>query len=177
MGIDLEVALIRALAPSDLAEAIIGDLHERRAALAQTLGDSKALAASRSDVVRSLFSLLAYGASRSLADNWVFALACAAVTCALCVATIPLWNQIGFGGAGYHVLRLAIIGLVLGCIPRASTLSCAFLLLLIGAADWAIDVHETAVAWRVLSLVLQDGIAMGAMLAMLSLVRLLREPA
>ena len=49
--------------------------------------------------------------------------------------------------------------------------------MLIGAADWAIDVHETAVAWRVLSLVLQDGVAMGAMLVMLSLVRLLREPA
>jgi hypothetical protein len=77
----------------------------------------------RSDVLRSLLSLLTYGASRALADNWVFALACAAVTCALCVATIPLWGHIGKGGAGYHLLRLAIIGLVLGCIPPRVNMS------------------------------------------------------
>jgi hypothetical protein len=168
MAMDIEAALVRAIAPSDLADAIIGDLHERRRALAQTLGDAKALAACRSDLLRSLISLLAYSASRTLADNWVFALASAAVTCALCVATIPLWGHIGLGGAGYHLLRLAIIGLVLGCIPRASTLSCLFLLLLIGIADWAIGARETY------QLLLQDGVTMASMLIVLQLVRLIR---
>jgi hypothetical protein len=177
---DIEASLVRAFAPSDLADAIIGDLHERRAALAQTLGEAKALAACRSDVLRSLLSLLACGASRALADNWLFALAAAAVTCASCVATIPLWGHIGMGGEGYHLLRLALIGLVLGCIPRASTLSCAFLLLLIGISDWAIFARETANGLHALAearlylLLLQDGAAMASMLVVLRLFRLIR---
>jgi hypothetical protein len=168
MAMNIEAALVRAIAPPDLADAIVGDLHERRAALAQTLGDPKALAACRSDILRSLLSLLVYGASRALADNWVFALAAAAVTCALCVATIPLWGHIGMGGVGYHVLRLALIGLVLGCMPRASTLSCAFLLLLIGVSDWAMGARDTYF------LVLQDGIIMASMLIVLRLITLIR---
>jgi hypothetical protein len=180
MGMNIEVALVRAIAPSDLADTIIGDLHESHAALAETLGDAKALATCRGDVLRSLPSLLTYSASRVLADNWVFALASAAVTCALCVATIPLWGHIGLGGAGYHLLRLAIIGLVLGCIPRASTLSCIFLLLLIGVSDWTIDALETGSGWHVLArkttyfLVLQDGVIMASMLIVLQIVRLIR---
>jgi hypothetical protein len=181
VALDIEAALVRAFAPSDLADTIIGDLHERRATLEQTLGEARALAACRRDVLSSLLSLLAYGASRALADNWVFALAAAAVTCALCVAAIPLWGHIGMGGAGYHLLRLALIGFVLGCIPRASTLSCAFLLLLIGVSDWAIDARETANGLHALAdarlyfLLLQDGIAMASMLIMLRFVRLIRD--
>lgn len=165
---EIEAALVRAVAPSDLADAIIGDLHERRAALARTLGDDKALATCRSDALRSFFSLLAHNALRSLSDNWIFALMSAAVTCAVCVATIPLWGHIGMGGAGYHVLRLAIIGLVLGSIPRASVLSCVFLLLLIGVSDWAMGARETTF------LVLQDGIILVSMLVALRLMRLIR---
>ena len=131
-------------------------------------GVAKAQAACRIDVLRSLVALLAYNASRALADNGAFAFAAAAVTCALCVATIPLWGHIGMGGAGYHLLRLALIGLVLGCIPRASTLSCAFLLLLIGIADCAMGARDTT------ALLLQDGATMASMLVVLRLVRAAR---
>lgn len=179
MAMNIEAALVRAIAPSDLADAIVDDLHERHAALALVIGDAKALAICRGDLLRSLLSLLAYSASRALADNWIFAFASAAVTCALCVATIPLWSHIGMGGAGYHLLRLAIIGLVLGCIPRASTLSCCFLLLLIGVSDWAIDAREAANSWyaltdaKIYSLLLQDGLSMASTLILLRLVRLI----
>jgi hypothetical protein len=177
---NIEAALVRAIAAPDLADAIIGDLHESHAALAQTLGDAKALATCRRNVLRSLLSLLTYNASRALADNWAFALAAAAVTCAWCFATIPLWGHIGLKGPGFHLLRLAIIGLTLGCIPRASTLSCIFLLLLIGASDWTLDVHETASVWYVLPehtyiLVLQDGITIASMLVILHVVRFIRS--
>ena len=168
MARELEAALVRAFAPADLADAILGDLHERRAMLAEQLGDAEASAACRSDVWRSLVALLVYGGSRTLADNGVCAFVCAAVTCALCVVTIPLWGHIGMGGAGYHLLRLAVIGLVLGSIPRASTLSCALLLVLIGACDWAMNAHDTSF------LVLQDGVVMASMLALLRLVRTIR---
>jgi hypothetical protein len=177
---DVEAALVRAFAPPGLADAIVGDLHERRAALARTVGEAKALAACRSDVLRSLLSLVAYGASRALADNWLFALAAAAVTCAFCVATIPLWEHVGMGGAGYHLLRLALIGLVLGCIPRASALSCAFLLVMIGVSDWAIFAREAGNGLQALAetrlyfFLLQDGIAMATMLAVLRLLKLVR---
>jgi len=177
---DIEAALVRAVAPSDLADAIIGDLHESRAALAQTLGDAKALATCRNDVLRSLLSLLRCSASRTLADNWAFALASAAATCALCVATISLWGHIGLGGSVFHLLRLAIIGIVLGCIPRASTLSCIFLLLLIGVSDLTIDARETASGWHVIAeaknyfLVLQDGITVASLLIILRIVGLIR---
>ena len=180
MAMEIETALVRAFAPSDLADAIVGDLYERRAALAQTLGDAEAAAVCRNDALRSLFSLLTCSASRALADDWLFALAAAAVTCALCVAAIPLWGQIGMGGEGYHVLRLALIGLVLGCIPRASALSCAFLLLLIGASDWAIDARQTASGWYAFTdvknylLVLQDGIVMASALLILRLGKFVR---
>jgi hypothetical protein len=183
MTLDVEAALVRAVAPSDRADAISGDLHERRAALALAVGDAKALTICRGDVLRSLRSLLAYNVSRALADNWAFALAWAAGTCALCVATIPLWGHIGMGGTGYHLLRLAIIGLVLGCIPRASTLSCFFLLLLIGISDWAIDARETANYWYALTdarihfLLLQDGLSMASMLILLRLVKSIRTRA
>lgn len=168
MAMDIEAALVRAIAPPHLADAIVGDLHERRAKLAQALGDAEASAASRSDAMRSLVALLAYGVSRTLADNGVFAFVCAAVTCALCVGTIPLWNHLGMGGAVYHLLRLAVIGLVLGCIPRASTLSCAFLLALIGVCDWAMAAQDTSF------LLVQDGIAMASMLALLRIGRTIR---
>ncbi len=168
MAMDIETALVRAIAPPDLADAIIGDLHERRAVLAQTQGEGKARAVRRSDALRSLLPLLACSTSRALADNWLFALACAAATCALCFATITFWNHVGMGGVGYHLLRLAIIGLILGSISRASTLSCLFLLLLIGFADWVIGAHETY------SLLLQDGAAMASMLIVLRLGRLIR---
>ena len=77
-------------------------------------------------------------------------------------------------------MRLAIIGVVLGCIPRASTLSCFFLVWLILIADWTIDARQTASGWHVLAagstyvLVLQDGIIMTAMLVAVHIVRMLR---
>jgi len=177
---DIAATLVRAIARPDLADAIIGDLHERRAMLATTLGEAKASRICRSDVMRSLFALLAYGASRTLADDWLVSFVCAAVTCAFCVATIPLWGHLGMGGAGYHVLRLAIIGLVLGCIPRAATLSCIFLTLLIAVSDWTIDTRETGNGWRVLTeghiyaLVLQDALIMATMLVVLQVIRSIR---
>ena len=171
MTMTVAAALVRAIAPSDLADAIVGDLHERRAALVQTRGEVQASASCRSDILRSLLPLLACGASRALADNWVFALAAAAVTCAGCFATIPLWDHLGLGGTGYHLLRLAVIGLILGCIPRASALSCLFLLALIAAADWTIGAHH------VYFLLLQDGAAMTSVLVAVRTVRYIRTAA
>lgn len=177
---DVEAALVHAIAPRHLADAIIGDLCERRAALAQTLGDERALAVYRADALRSLPSLAANCAAQALTDNWLFALGAAAVIWALCVAAIPLWDQVGLGGVGYHVLRLAVIGLFLGCMPRASTLSCAFLLVLIGISNCAIDARETTGVWRVLSEntyyfgLLLDGAAMASMLIVLRIARIVR---
>lgn len=180
MAIDIEAALVHAIAPGHLADAIIGDLCERRTALAKTLGDEKASAVYRADALRSLPSLAVHGAAQALTDNWIFALAAAAVIWALCVAAIPLWDHIGLGGVGYHVLRLAVIGLLLGRIPRASTLSCVFLLALIGISNCAIDAHETNSVWRVLSGnsyyfgLLLDGAAMASMLIVLRAARIVR---
>jgi hypothetical protein len=168
MAIDIEAALVRAIAPSELADAIIGDLYERRVALARILGDAKASDVCRADVLRSLPTLVTYSASRTFSDNWTFALAAAAVTCAFCVATIPLWSHIGMGGGGYHLVRLAIIGLILGSIPRASSLSCLFLIVLIGIADRAMDAHN------IYRLLLEDGVAMASMLVALLLVSFVR---
>lgn len=151
IAMDVDALLVRAVAPAHLADAIIGDLSERRTALAQTHGHLRARAICRAEALRSLPSLATHNALRSLEDNWRIALVAAAAICALCVVTIPLWDQIGMGGAAYHVLRLAIIGLVLGCIPRASTLSCAFLLLLIAITNGVIDARELDVGWRVFS--------------------------
>jgi hypothetical protein len=58
MAMDIEAALVRAIAPSDLADAIIGDLHESHAALAQTLGEEKALASCRSGVAATSRTVL-----------------------------------------------------------------------------------------------------------------------
>jgi hypothetical protein len=179
MAMDIEAAFVSVLAPPHLADAIIGDLRERRAALAQSAGDKKAFAIYRADAIRSLPSLAAHCAWQALAQNWTFALTAAAVICALCVAAIPLWDRLGFAGFGYHVLRLAVIGLILGRIPRASSLSCAFLLLLIGISNCAIDTRDNSV-WRVLSGgefyygLLVDGVAMGSALLMLRTVTFIR---
>lgn len=150
MPMDLEALLLRAIAPAHLADAIIGDLCERRAALTESLGETRALAVCRAEALRSLPSLMAYRASQSFSDNWMVALPVAAVICALCVVTIPFWDHVGMGG-GYHVLRLFVIGLILGCIPRASTLSFTFLLLLIGISDSVIDARELDAGWHVLT--------------------------
>lgn len=180
MAKDIEAAVLRAVAPAHLADAILGDLCERRALLVQTLGEEKALAVCRADALRSLPSLALHAASQALTDNWIVALTAAAVTWALCVAAIPFWPSIGFGGTGYHVLRLAVIGLTLGCIPRASTLSCAFLLLLIGISNGAIDARATDSGWHVLSGtqlyagLLLDGAAMASMLIALRVMRAAR---
>ena len=168
MAMDIEAALLRAIAAPELADAIIGDLHERRAALAASLGEARALDACRSDVLRSIPSLVACSTMRAFIDNWLFALAAASLTCALCFATIPFWDHLGMGSGVYHILRLAAIGLALGCIPRASALSCFFLLLLIGVADWAIDPQRT------LLFVLQDGTTIASMLLALHCARAIR---
>jgi hypothetical protein len=147
---DLEALLLRAIAPAHLADPIIGDLYERHAALAQTLGEARALAVCRAEALRSLPSLAAYRAWQALADNWIVALPAAAIICASCVIAIPFWDHVGMGGGWYHLLRLFVIGLILGCIPRASTLSVAFLLLLIGISNSVIDARELNAGWRVL---------------------------
>lgn len=177
---DVEAALVHAIAPRHLADAIVGDLCERRATLAQTQGYERALAVYRADALRSLPSLAANCAAQALADNWIFALSAAAAIWVLCVAAIPLWDHIGFGGVGYHVLRLALIGLFLGCMPRASTLSCAFLLALIALSNCAIDAREAGSVARVLSEndyyfgLLLDGAAMTFMLVVLRIARIAR---
>jgi hypothetical protein len=79
------------------------------------------------------------------------ALSVAAVICASCVATIPFWDHLGMGGGVYHVLRLFVIGLVLGCMPRTASLSFAFLLLLIGVSDAVIDARQLGIDWHVLA--------------------------
>jgi hypothetical protein len=180
MAVGIEALLVRAIAPAHLADAIVGDLCERRLTLAQTLGEARAMAVCRADALRSLPSLATYSASRSLAENWMVALITSAVICALCVAAIPLWDHIGLGSMGYHVLRLALIGLILGCIPRASTLSCAFLLLMIGVTDCVIDARDLGIGWRALSEahlyfgLFVDGVAMASTLTALRLVKLIR---
>lgn len=151
MAMDLEALLVRAIAPPHLADAIIGDLCERRAALTQSLGEARARTVCRAEALRSLPSLVTYRASQSFVDNWMVALPVAAVICALCVASIPFWDHLGMGGGGYHMLRLFVIGLILACIPRASTLSFALLLLLIGISDSVIDGRELDVGWHVLA--------------------------
>lgn len=75
------------------------------------------------------------------------ALPVAAIICALCLVSIPFWNHLGMGGGVYHVLRLFLIGLVLGRVPRASTFAFASLLLLIGISDAAIDAHQFGIPW------------------------------
>jgi hypothetical protein len=177
---DVEAALVHAVAPRHLADAIVGDLCERRAALARTLGEKKASAVYRADAFRSLPSLAVSSAGQALTDNWIFALAAAALIWALCVAAIPVWDQVGLGGVGYHVLRLAGIGLILGGTRRASTLSCAFLLVLIGISNCAIDAREAGSVWGVLSEstyycgLLLDGAAMASMLIALRIARVVR---
>jgi hypothetical protein len=177
---DIEAALLGLIAPAHLADPIIGDLRERRAALEQTVGVKKASAIYRSDAIRSLPSLAVHSARQVLEENWTFALAAAAVIWALCIAAIPIWDRLGFGGFGYHVVRLAMIGLILGRIPRASSLSCAFLLLLIGLSNCAIDTRQSGSVWHVLSGtelyygLLVDGAAMASMLLMLRIAKFVR---
>lgn len=73
-----------------------------------------------------------------------------------------------------------MIGLILGRIPRASSLSCASLLLMIGVSNCAIDARESGSVWRVLSGselyygLLVDGAAMASMLLLLRIVKLIR---
>lgn len=168
VAIHLEALLLRAVAPPHLADAVIGDLCERRAALAQTLGEARALAVYRAEALRSIPSLAAHRALQSLADNSTIALPVAAIICALCVALIPFWSHFGMEGGVYHILRLFAIGLVLGRMLRASSLSFVFLLLLIGISDAAIDARQFDVGWQVLTdselyrTLLIDGVAMAA---------------
>lgn len=177
MAMQLETMLVRAVAPAHLADAVIGDLHERRAALAESMGAARAGAICRAEALRSLPPLAACAASRALTENWLTASTVAAVICALCIAAIPLWDRIGFGGPVYHVLRLALIGLILGSIPRASSLSFAFLLLLIGISDGVIDAYQLGLGWRVLgdaglyAGLFVDGAAMASTLIILRIVR------
>ena len=181
MAMDIEKTLLRAFAPPHLADAIVGDMIERRTILSRTLGEKRAVAVCRADALRSLPSLALHAAWQILSDNWTVALTAAALTDALCIALIPFWDRIGFGGAAYHVLRLAIIGLALGCIPRASSLSCALLLLLIGISNCAIDARETGSVWHVLAGthlyagLLLDGAALASMLVALRVMRVVRD--
>jgi hypothetical protein len=181
MTMDFEALLVRAVAPAHLADTVVGDLYERRARLSQTLGEARAQTAYRAEALRSLPSLATYRVVQSLAGNWILALAVAAVICALCFAAIPFWDRLGMGGAGYHVLRMVFIGLILGCIPRASVLSFTFLLLLIGASDAVVDAREFDVGWHILTQsslylgLLLDAVAMAAALAALQIVKSIRR--
>jgi hypothetical protein len=115
--------------------------------------------------------------SLTLASDWPVALAAAAPICIFCYATIPLWQSLGFAGAGYHALRLIVIGLVLGSVPRASLLGCTFLLLMIAAGNFSIDARATD-AWTVLdgrafySGLIFDGAAMATSLVLIQLARI-----
>jgi hypothetical protein len=74
-----------------------------------------------------------------------------------------------------------IIGLILGCIPRASALSFTFLLLLIGVSDAVVDAREFDVGWHILTQsslylgLLLDAVAMAAALAALQIVKSIRR--
>ena len=91
-----------------------------------------------------------------------------------------MWGPIGLGAPVYHVLRLVLIGLILGCIPRASAFSCALLLALIAASNLVIDARQAESVVRVLSqdayyrTLLIDGTAMGCSLLALRLLGLIR---
>lgn len=158
-------AIVHAIAPPHLAEPIIGDLRERPCTR---------------DALHTLLSLAAYGVQRAIIENWTVALTAAVVTCALCDAAIPMWGPIGLGAPVYHVLRLVLIGLILGCIPRASAFSCALLLALIAASNLVIDARQAESVVRVLSqdayyrTLLIDGTAMGCSLLALRLLGLIR---
>lgn len=181
MAMGLETLFVRALAPAHLADAIVGDLYERKAALAQTLGEARALAVCRAEALRSLPSLAAYRAAQSFLDDWTVALPVAAVICALCVATIPFWEHLGMGSGGYHVLRLFVIGLILGSIPRTSGLSFVFLLLLIGISDGVIDARKADAGWHVFTdaslyrTLWIDAISMAAALGPLRAIRFMKS--
>jgi hypothetical protein len=69
------------------------------------------------DIPHSLGALIVYRVSQTLAGNWTVALPVAAVIGAVCLVTIPFRHHLGMAGGG------------------ASTLSFAFLLLLIGISD------------------------------------------
>jgi hypothetical protein len=118
-------------------------------------------------------------ASVTLATNWAIAVVAAVPICVACYATIPLWDQIGLGGPLWHLARLALIGLTLGSFPRASALSCAFLLLMIGAGNWSIDAREIG-GWHVFAQsyyyagLIVDGAAMAASLIFLGALRFVR---
>jgi uncharacterized protein YqgC (DUF456 family) len=136
VAMDLEALLVRALAPAHLAESVLGDLRERKGS---------------GDLVRSLWPLAVYRVSQSFANNWVFALAVAGVICALCDATIPVWKYLGMAGGNAHVVRLAVIGCILGGLSRASTLGFIFLMLLIAVSDGIIDARQFDAGWRVVT--------------------------
>lgn len=180
---NVETLLVRTFAPAHLADAIVGDLCERRAALTQTLGEARAIAVCRAETLRSLLPLATYRAAQSLSDDWMVALPVAAIVCASCVATIPFWEHLGMGGGVYHVLRLIVIGLILGCVPRTSTLSFAFLMLLIGISDGVLDARKFDIGWRVLGdsdlyrLLWIDAISMAAGLAPLRVLASIRRKA
>lgn len=151
MALEFEVLLLNACAPAHLADAIIGDLCERHGALAEKRGEARARAICRGEVLRSLPALATYRAAQSFADNWVFALAIAALICGLCIAAIPFWNHLGMAGGWPHVLRLFAIGAMLGYIRRGWALSYAALLLFIGVADAVIDARQFGTGWHVLA--------------------------
>lgn len=149
METGLDSLLVRLVAPPHLADAIIGDMRERNAGVGE--------------ILCSLPPLIGYRASRTLEDNWTVALPVAAIICAVCLITIPFWSRLGMAGGLYHAARLFIIGLVLGWIPRASTLSFAFLLFLIGISDAVIGAHNLCLT------LLVDAASMAAALATLHL--------
>jgi hypothetical protein len=107
VAIDLEELLVRLAAPEHLADAIIGDVRERNAG--------------PSEVLRSLPPLIAYRCAEAINKNWTVAAPLAVFICAACLITIPLWKHLGMAEGWYHVSRLFLIGLVLACIPRASS--------------------------------------------------------
>lgn len=183
MSADIEALLLRIAAPAHLADAIVGDLYERRAELARSRGYARARAVTRAEALRSLPSLMLYRAWLALAGDWMVALPVAAIICAVCVVTIPLWDHLGMGSGVFHMLRLFVIGLILGCIPRASVLGFAFLLLLIGISDGALDARQFDSAWQLLTdsslyrALSTDAAAMAAALAAVSVVKTIARTA
>ena len=185
MQIDIESILILAVAPGHLVDAIIGDMRERRVALAQTFGEGRAHAMYRADAFRSVPPLAAQAVSRVFASNWTFALGAAIVGLAILLAGSLFWGQFAlnnyFEGLCYRMLDAAVVASVLCCIPRVGMPSCAFLLVLTGIYNIVSGAVQPGVGWHIMTSnwiyenLLLDGVGIACATALLGLLRLIRR--
>lgn len=187
MAMDIESVLILAVAPEQLVDAIIGDMRERRAALAQTLGEGRARATYRNDALRSVPPLAVQTAARLFASDWMFALGAAIVALAILVGAgltfggIPLWGHFVLTGVGYRMFNAAIAASILCCIPRLGVPSCAFLLVLTGIFNVVSGAATPGVGWHIITSdwiyrnLLYDGIGIASAAVVVGLLKLIRR--